>query len=250
MLTRVWALPLVAAIIALGFALVLARQFLRRRRPHQAMWTVALLMYAAASFGLFLGVADGWTTGEYRTYWLFGAVLNVPYLAQGEVHLLVGKRIVPTVLFIVLIFATGFAMTRIGEAELDRAALGRDLPLGREVFRSDPFVLDLARYYALPAYLVLVGGTVWSALRMRGDPALRDRFLGTLGIAAGATVVATGSAFALTGNLTGFSLTLVAGIATMFWGFARASRPGRRPVEDRHPDGSTSPRGRLPTELR
>ena len=32
-------------------------------------------MYAAASFAMFLGVLDGWTTGEYRVYWLLGAVL-------------------------------------------------------------------------------------------------------------------------------------------------------------------------------
>jgi hypothetical protein len=41
----------------------------------------------------------------------------------------------------------------------------------------------------------------------------------------GATIVAAGSAFAATGILPGFSVALTAGIAVMFWGFLRASKP-------------------------
>jgi hypothetical protein len=63
-----WAFPLAAALIALVFAASLVRQFASRRRPFQAVWAVALAMYAAASFAMFLGVLDGWTTGEYRVY--------------------------------------------------------------------------------------------------------------------------------------------------------------------------------------
>jgi hypothetical protein len=60
---------------------------------------------------------------------------------------------------------------------------------------------------------------------MRGRPELKDRFVGTLLIAIGATIVAGGSTFAALGELTGFVLTLVVGIVVMFWGFLRASRP-------------------------
>jgi amino acid permease len=68
---------------------------------------------------------------------------------------------------------------------------------------------------------------------MRGRPELKDRFIGTLLIAVGATIVAAGSAFAATGVLLGFSLTIVAGICVMFAGFVRASRraPAPRPVQ-------------------
>jgi peptidoglycan/LPS O-acetylase OafA/YrhL len=225
MLRLVWVVPLAASLIALGFAVQLARAFRSRRRPSQLMWALALLMYAAASLALFLGVLDGWTPAEYRVYWLFGAVLNVPYLAMGELYLMVRDRRVTTAVLVLLLFATAFACARIRTATLDAAALSADLPQGREVWAADPLALDLARYYAFPAYFFLLGGTLWSAWRMRGHPDLRDRFFGTLAVASGATIVAAGSAFALTGNVAGFSLTLTAGIAVMFWGFVRASRP-------------------------
>ena len=79
-----WIFPLLAAIIATAFALVLGRRLLRHPSAAPAMWSIALLMYAAASFAMFLGSLTNWSPGEFRVYWLLGAALNVPYLAQGE----------------------------------------------------------------------------------------------------------------------------------------------------------------------
>jgi hypothetical protein len=105
-----------------------------------------------------------------------------------------------------------------------------DLPSGSDVFVRDHFALTLARVYSFPAYFVLVAGAVWSARGMRGRPEVRDRFLGTVGVVAGATIVAAGSAFAATSNAIGFSVTLAVGIGVMFWGFLRASRAPARGV--------------------
>jgi hypothetical protein len=226
-----WLLPLLAFLISLVFAILLGRQYVRRRRPHQAFWAVALLMYAGASFSLFLGAISGWSEGVYKAYWLMGAVLNVPYLAQGEIQLLVRNRYVTSGLLLLLLFGTAFAAARVSRAGILGTALAEDLPSGREVFGEANPAYRLARLYSLPAYLILVAGTLWSAAGMRRRPALRDRFWGTLGIAAGATLVAAGAAFAASGSLPGLSLTLTGGIAVMFWGFLRASRrPPQRDV--------------------
>lgn len=230
MLRAMWVVPLVASLIALGFAVLLGRQFIARRRAAQLLWALALLMYAVAALALFLGVRDAWSPAEYRLYWLFGAVLNVPYLAMGELYLLVKDRRVTTAALVALLFATAFAIARVRSAALDVGALAADLPQGKEAWAADPLALDLARYFAFPAYFFLLGGTAWSAWKMRGRSDLRDRFLGTLAVAIGATIVAAGSAFALTGNFVGFSITITLGIAVMFWGFLRASRPAVVPA--------------------
>ena len=65
---------------------------------------------------------------------------------------------------------------------------------------------------------------------MRGRPELRGRFVGTLLIALGASVIAGfGSAFAALGYLAAFSAALVVGIAVMFLGFLRAGRSSALP---------------------
>ena len=77
---------------------------------------------------------------------------------------------------------------------------------------------------------MLLAGTLWSAWTMRGRPDLRGRFVGTLLIAAGATIVAGGATFAALGNVPGFCATLVVGIVVMYLGFLRASTKSTSPA--------------------
>jgi hypothetical protein len=231
MLRGMWVLPLLAALIALAFAGSLMRQWLDRRRPYQAIWAVALLMYAVACFEVFLGGLGGWTSGEFRVYWLFGAVLNVPFLALGELELLVKHKGVRAAMYVITVFVTAYAIARVRTAGIHTQALAEDLPSGKEVFGDGSPAHRLPQLVSIPAYVVLVGGAVWSAARMRGRAELRDRFFGTLLIVLGATVIAGfGSAFAALGYLAAFTISLLAGIAIMFWGFLRASRHAPSPA--------------------
>jgi hypothetical protein len=225
MLRAMWLFPAVAAAVALSFATLLARRFLVLRRSYLGWWAAALAMYAIASGAVALGALDGWTSAEFRVYWAVGAVLNVPFLAQGELDLLVRSRPVRSVLYVVLVFVTAYTIALVRTAGVDDVALQEDLPSGKEVFGDGTPAHRLPQLVAIPAYVVLVGGALWSAWRMRGRPELRDRFAGTLLIALGATVIAAfGSAFAALGLLAPFSIALLGGVSVMFWGFLRASR--------------------------
>ena len=93
-LPAMWIFPLVAAAVAAVFAAFLIRQYVTRRRSHQLLWAIALLMYAAASVAVAVGALNGWGRLEFEVYWLFGAVLNVPFLAAGELQLLIRNRTV------------------------------------------------------------------------------------------------------------------------------------------------------------
>jgi MFS family permease len=226
-----WVLPAAASLVALVFAAALARQYARRRRSSQALWAVAMLMYAIASFMVALGAAGGWSPAAFRWYWALGAVLNVPFLAQGELDLLIRRPALRWALYVLLAFVTAYTVAVVRTAEVSSPALEEELPSGKEVFGDGSAAHRLPQLISIPAYLVLVGGTLWSAWGMRGRPDLHDRFWGTLLIALGATVIAGfGSAFAALGHLAPFAVALLVGIAIMFWGFLRASRPGRTPT--------------------
>ena len=226
-------LPLLAGAIALAFAVHLLIRAGRRRSWSEAVWGVAMLMFAAASGALFLGVLDGWSAAEFRVYWLFGAVLNVPYLAAGEVYLLARRPWVGHVALLVVLAATAWASAEVRTAPLDTGVLAREeFFTGREVLGEDAPARTLALVYSYAGTAVLVLGILWSALGMRGRPELRSRFTGVLLIGVGALVVAGGAAFAAAGSFAGFSLTLAVGVAVMYWGFLTATR---RPVPHRPP---------------
>jgi hypothetical protein len=218
--------PMLAAVISGVFAFRLGARFIQKRRPHEGVWVVALVMYAVASFAMFMGVVNGWTGGEFRVYWLFGAVLNVPYLFAGELYLLSKKRALGHAFLVALVaISIGAAVAVLG-ADTNRAELGNALPLGKDVFGDGSTPYRLAQYFALPAYFLLLGGLMWSAWQMRGRPELRNRTSGTVWIAIGATIVAVGSGIGAAFHVVPlFSASLAAGIAVMFWGFLVAARP-------------------------
>lgn len=217
--------PVLAAAVALAFGLHLLLRFTRRRAPHEGLWSLAMLLYAAGSVALALGVADGWSSDEFRAYWLFGAIINVPFLFAGEAYLLMRDRIVAHGVALSVAAAAVYAGWVVATAGLDVAVLREEFPLGREVFGDGTVAHRMAQYYGWTAYLLLVGGALWSAGRMRGQEALRDRFHGTALIALGATVVAIGSGVgAGFGNFALFSTSLAAGASIMYWGFLVATR--------------------------
>lgn len=220
-----WVLPLLAALVALAFAVRLLITRGRSPRPHELVWSVALAMYGVATFAVVLGTAGGWTEWEFGLFWGLGAVLNVPFLAAGEVLLLFRGPAVRWGVVLLVVFISAFTLAVLRGAGMDPVALMEELPSGKDVFGDGSTAHRLPQYVSYPSYFLLLAGALWSAWRMRGRPELRDRFVGTLLIAAGATVVAGfGSAFAALGMLAAFSASLLVGIAIMFWGFLRATR--------------------------
>jgi hypothetical protein len=225
--------PLVAAVIAFAFAWSLGRQWLGRRRLYQALWSISLAMFGVASLAMVLGVVDGWSAVEFRLYWLFGAVLNVPYLAAGEIALLDRRRLVARGFLLVVAAASVVAAWEVATAALRSAPLGRLLPLGKDAFVDHGLFgpYHLAQWCGNGAYGLLLLGILWSVWQMRGRPELRPRVAGTLLIAAGASVVAVGSGIGAAFDIVWlFAVGLAAGVAVMFYGFVRVGRPARTPA--------------------
>ena len=223
-----WLLPGVAAAASAAFAVAVLRQYAARRRPYQFAWGIALSMFTVASLALTVGVVAGWTPVSFKLYYLFGAVLNVPWLALGTVELLAGRTTrrlyaaglgVFTVLSVVLV-----ALARVTPADL----AGRLLPEGKEFLPVA--VRALAVVGNSVGTLIVVGGAVASGLALRGRRDLRPRFEGNLLIALGVLLAAGGGVFAFLASSDKLALSLALGASVMYLGFRRASAPARPPV--------------------
>ncbi len=77
----------VATGVSALFAVTLLRRWWSRGRVSRALllWGIALTMFSIASAALLSGVIGGWTDAEFRVFYLFGGVLNVPWLALGSI---------------------------------------------------------------------------------------------------------------------------------------------------------------------
>jgi hypothetical protein len=224
------ALAAAATLLALAFALSTFERWLDRRRRHELAWTISLLMFAAGSAALWVGAAKGFDPVSFRAFYLFGAVLNVPWLALGTVYLLAGRKAGDwTAAGIALVSAFAFGVVAV--APLRGAVVADDLPKGSDLFGPLPRIL--AAVASGGAALVLIGGALWSAWRLlrgrRAGGAVRSAppsrlVLGNVLIAIGTLVLsASGTLNARLGAETAFAITLTVGIAVLFVGFLVAT---------------------------
>ncbi len=225
-----------ALVVAVAFACCTAERWVRRRRRHDAAWTVAMACFAVGAAALFGATAVGWNSALFRTFYLFGGVLTVPVLALGTAYLLGSRRTgdrAALATALISAFAAGVILTAPLHHPLDPGHLNE----GSRVFGVLPRVLA-AGGSGLGATVVIVGAG-WSAWRLwRGrhtaaSPARRLTAANVL-IAAGTLLISAKKPFvSLTGSdEIGFSFALALGLAVLFVGFLVASVPGgrRRPV--------------------
>ena len=185
-------------------------------------------MFALASWAFFFGVAFGWSAASYKVFFLFGAVLNVPYLALGSVHLVIGER-------------TGRAMsgllagfTLIAALQILPASL---LPLGNGTIPDAGEVFRVGGPRLLAILAGAVGGTLLLALALvsavRFWRSNRKVVLGNLLIASGTLAAASGgSVLALTGQSGFFAVTLAMASFLIWAGYRVASGARRRSTAD------------------
>jgi hypothetical protein len=216
--------PIAAAaattLVSLAFALSTLERWVERRRPHERVWTIALLLFAAASAAQWWGASAGWGGLAFRIFYLCGPVLSVTELALGTVWLLApGRtaRIVQTG-----VHAYAFVAAGILAAAPLTAAIDPDvLPQGSDVFGPLPRVL--AGVGSGLGALVLLGGAVWSIARRR-------LVLTNSLIAAGTVVLSFGGLFnSVADEMTSFALAHALGISLVFAGFLLSGRR-RRPA--------------------
>ena len=230
-MVMVSALAFCATAVATLFAQATLVRYTRNRRPHELAWTIALAMFAVAAVALALGTTTGWDNGTFRVFYLFGAILNVPWLALGTVYLLAGVTAGRRVQW-GLVLITGLAAGVMLTAPMDPVVGSIGIPVGREVFGVFPRVL--AAVGSGVAAVVIIGGAVWSAVRFirrRDEPGMARLATANGLIALGTIVLASGGLVqGIVGHDEAFTLSLAIGISVIYAGFLVSVSTARSPV--------------------
>ncbi len=244
----VQALAFVATAIATVFAQATGVRYSQGRKPHHRAWTIALALFALASAMLALGAANGWDAPKFRAFYLFGAVLDVPWLALGTVYLLGSAKLGRRLETAVWCF-TGLAVGVMCSAPLHRSKITVDhIPDGKAVFGVWPRAL--AGVGSGVGATVVFVGAVWSAIRLvrasQGNDMAR-RLAGANALIALGTLVlgSTGTLKGLAGGKDeAFALGLAIGIALIYAGFSVTTpRPAVQPAAQ----GAAAPTAAAPT---
>lgn len=105
-----------ATAVSAAFTVQLGRRAIASGPMRAAMraWTIALGMFCAASAAMAVGTIGGWSEPLFRAFYLFGAVLNVVWLAHGSslanAQRTVTSRVVAAVMVVTCLVLVRFAV--------------------------------------------------------------------------------------------------------------------------------------------
>jgi len=213
-------LALTAAVAATLFSLDLWRDYLRRPRPHIAAYGTGITMFALATWALFIGLSMGWSGPTYRSFFLFGAVLNIPFLALGSMFLVVGRRAGH-----VMTMALG-ALTAISTTLATTVPFQGPLP--RDGIPHDMFATGFG-----PRLFAIIGGATGTTILVILAAVSLVRFWkkdrnivwGNAMIVAGTFAAAWGGTGLALGEAGGFAVSLMLAICLIWAGYRVASGP-------------------------
>jgi hypothetical protein len=211
-------LPFLTAVVAAAFAAVVFVRYVRSRRGALLAWAIGLAMFAVAALAGALARSGAPTESEYRTFYLFGAILNVAWLGLGTAWLLLRSRTWRTFSLALVALLTVVAAYTVFTTSVDLSvamATGRGFPDG-----SAPRIL--AGIGSGVGSVVLVGGAIWSAWVFYRRRHSGRRAISNVVIAIGVLIVAFGGTVTLTGANGVLEVTNLIGIAVMFVGFLLA----------------------------
>lgn len=216
------ALALLAAMAASVFAADLWFDYRRRPRPHIAAYGTGMTMFAIATWAFFLGLTWGWTGPLYRTFYLFGAILNIPFLALGSMFLVVGRRS-GHVMAIALGALAAISTTL--TATVPFANLLPETGVPHDVFASG----------FGPRLFAIIGGAIGTTILAVLSLVSIFRFWrknrrivwGNLLILAGTLAAASGGTGLALGESSAFALSLLVAV-TLIWAGYRVASGGRR----------------------
>jgi len=229
-------LPLAAAELCLLFALSLGRRWERSRAAHSASWAFALACACLGAGALSYGTAFGWSSAVLRCYYLGGALLTVPWLAVGQVQLLVGARVargVAGAVAVLSVVAGVLVLTADVHLRFDPGGGSHPVPAVASTGTAVRVTVALAN----TSVLVLLGGLAVSLVRQRrlGTAASRARSTGLALVAAGALVAGGGGLVSALGRAGANGVAVLVGFSLVYAGSAKAgTRVGRHAAAPLH----------------
>ncbi len=228
-----WAWPLATGCLGLVFTGLVARQYLRRRRPHQAAWTAGLLLYTVAAFmEAWSEYSGAWNPTVYRIYIVFAASL-VGFLGLGSLYLIVRRRLWGHIYLVLLCVCMAVFLYGTFSHALVIDKLVPGITVGGQALGPS---LSFPRVMSLPINItgsfLLFGGALYSIWRFLRRREFAYRMWANVLIAAGAVLLAFLGSRARLGNTTGLYPAEMVSAALMLAGFLMAGtlEKGRRVV--------------------
>jgi len=183
---------------------------------HILWWMLGVFFYGAGTVTESINTLSGFSILNFKAWYILGALLGGAPLAQGTVYLLMKRKsanILAIILVSVIIITATFVITSPVNNELiaDQRLTGKLL-----TWKFIRFITPVINLYA---FVFLVGGAVYSAIKYSGNRIYRNRLIGNILIAVGGLLPGIGGSFTKFGYVEVLYVTELLGIICIYTGY-------------------------------
>lgn len=223
--------PMISGIISAVFTILLATQYIRRRKTHQLMWTVALALFTLAYALEFSSELYGWTETAYRVYYASVSPL-VAFMGVGTLFLLMRKSLGKYFLAYTILVSAALVILA-STASIDTTTLATySPPSGISGTAMPSSVRLISPLLTIPGSLILIIGALYSFWLDRSRSYV-------LLIAFGGIVYSLSGSMARLGELTYVSIFQTVGTLLLFIGFLLSTEYVRKREKREQASGKT-----------
>ncbi len=209
-------IPILTTLFSSYFVLEIFKHYQRRKTTYLLWWTIGVLTFGLGTLSESINVLLGWNAVNLKYWYIVGALLGGFPLAQGSVYLLMKRRFadISTWIFIPLIAIAAICviLTPLTIPE------GFDYKLTGAVF-----TWKWVRYFSplinIYAFIFLVGGAVYSAIKYSRQLDKEARFKGNVFIAIGGLLPGIGGTFTKMGYVHVLFVTELIGLLLIYIGY-------------------------------
>ena len=209
-------IPIVTTIFAVLFTIEILKHYMVRKTKYLLWWTIGVLTFGLGTLAESINILIGWNEINLKYWYIVGALLGGFPLAQGSVYLLMKRRFanLTSIVFgiLIAIISIFIILTPLTIPE------SFDYKLTGSIF-----TWQWVRYFSplinLYAFIFLVGGAFYSAIRYYKNGQREAPFKGNIFIALGGLLPGIGGTFTRMGYVEVLFITELFGLLLIYYGY-------------------------------
>lgn len=209
-------IPILTTLFGIYFFTVLYSHWKNTKASqHVFWWMIGVLTYVAGTITESINVLAGFSIANFKAWYITGALLGGAPLAQGTVYLLCKRRTANILTFILITVIT------IASILVVLSPINTELITGKLTGKllGWKFIRYMTPFINLYAFIFLVGGAIYSAVKYAKNKQFKKRFTGNLLIAFGGLLPGIGGSFTKFGYVEVLFVTELIGLLFIYFGY-------------------------------
>lgn len=208
--------PILTTLFSVFFLWRIGSHWYAKKTNYLLWWTIGVLTFGLGTLTESINALVGWSELNLRIWYVVGALLGGFPLAQGSVYLLMSQKFarVTSYLFTAIIISAA-VFVFLTPIDLPADFAGK---LTGKIFRW-----EWVRYFSplinLYAFIFLVGGALYSAVKYARMKDKEVRYIGNVFIAFGGLLPGIGGTFTRFGYVNVLFVTELIGLILIYYGY-------------------------------